>query len=102
MMPQAVDEILAQRPSMQVFAMGVDVVHHDFVEGIWAIASQFRAPGLEGLDRYLLGLENQIVDFALAGREFAVDRGGAGDVCGVHGVLSAYVHYDSVSALHRP
>ena len=74
-MSQPVDKIFAQRITMQVFSMRVDVVIGHFVERVTVRAAfQFRFPRLKCLDGCFLRAENDVVNLALTGSELAVDR----------------------------
>ena len=103
---EAVDEVLAERLAVEVFAVGVDVVEGDFVERIGDVGGAFVDvaeavfAGDEGGGGGLLGAEDDVVDLALTGREVAVDGHGSGDVGGVHAVFAGFIDDDDVAGLH--
>ena len=96
-MAEAVDEILSERLAVQVFAVGVDVVVGDFVDGVGIVALHVGLAGDEGRSGGFLRAEDDVVNFALARCEVAVDGQGAGDVGGVHGILGSGVDDDDVA-----
>ena len=61
MMSQTVDKVLAQRLTVQVFSMRVDVVIGHFVERVTVRAAfQFRLPELKCLDGCFLGAKTML------------------------------------------
>src|SRR5215813_2279060 len=87
---EAVNEVLAERMSVQIFAMRVDVVVGDLVDGLLVIFTEICA-GLDGSDGGVLRAEDDVVNFALARSEFAIGRQSSRDVGGVAGELCANV-----------
>src|SRR5271163_2807457 len=79
---EAVNEILAQRFAVKIFAVGIDVVVGNLVHAFRASLAIVHAR-LDGGERGILGAENNFIDFALARREFAVRGKRARDVGGV-------------------
>ena len=87
----------------RVFAVGVHVVEGDGVEGVGkAVVGvvDMGAAGDEGIHGGGLRAQYDLVDFALAGGEVAVDGHGAGDVRGVHGVFASGIDQKNVAGLH--
>ena len=98
-MTESVNEILAERFAVKVFAMSIDVVVRDVEEAVLFVAAENGA-GLDGGDGGVLGGKNDVVDFALARSEFSVGGNGASDVGGVAGILRADVEHDDVAVLN--
>src|SRR5690242_1373021 len=97
---QAVDEILAERSTLAVFSMRVDVIVGDIHQPVFfASAGKMRA-GLNGRKRRVLSAKNDFVDFALARSEFAISGNRARDVRGIAGVLRAYVEDNDVTVFN--
>src|ERR1035438_6366998 len=102
-MADAVDEVFAQRLSMEVFAVGVHGVEGGGVEGVGVAAVRGVDAGLagnEGFDGGGLGSEDDAVNFALTGGEVAVDGHGARDVGGVHRVFAGGIDEEDIAGLH--
>ena len=97
---QAVDEVLAQRFTVQIFAMGIDVVVSGFLQRICSIAPQRRFAGLECRNRSLLRPQHNIVNFPLPRGEFSICRQSAGDVGGVHRIFSRRIDYHHIAVLY--
>ena len=53
-MAEAMNEVLAERLSLQIFSVGVDVVVGDFVERVLCVARKARFTGLERINGGLL------------------------------------------------
>src|SRR5262249_28134778 len=98
-MAETVNEVLAERLAVQILAVSVDVVVGDEEEGLFVVLAEVGA-GFDGGDGGILCAEDDVVNFALARREFAVGRNGAGDVSGVAGELCADIEDDDVAILN--
>src|SRR5208282_5657426 len=100
-MSQAVDEVFVQGLAVKIFAVGFDVIASDFIQRvIAAIALHGRLARLESRFGGLLCAENNVVYFALAIGEVAVDRKGARDVGSIHRILARSVDDNDVAGLH--
>src|SRR2546421_4133008 len=88
--------ILAERFSVQVFTMRIDVIVGNSVNTFVALAAQVHSR-LEGGQRGVLRAQNDVVNFALSRREFPVSGYGAGDIGGIAGVLRANVEDNDVA-----
>ena len=97
---EAMNEILAQRLAVQIFAVGVDVVVGDLIKRIRIAAFQVRLARFECGHRRLLRAQDDVVDLPLARGEMAVHGKRARDVGGVHGVFAGRIDDDNVSRLH--
>src|SRR5271168_2312277 len=93
---ESVNEILAERFAVKIFAVGIDVVVGNFVDALRALLAVVHA-GLDGCESGILRAENNSIDFALARREFAVRGKRASNVGGVAGELRANVEDDDVA-----
>src|SRR3974390_1368564 len=71
-MADAVDEVLPQRLTVQVFAVGIDVIISDFEQGIGATARQGALSGPEGSHHSPLRAQNDVINLALAIGELAI------------------------------
>src|SRR5690348_13168544 len=99
-MSQTMNEVLAQWLAMRIFAMRIDVIHSNFVEGVRVVPCQLRFSDLEGLHGRFLRSQHNVINLTLPGRKLTVHWSGAGNVSGIHGVFPAYVHHYYVAALH--
>src|ERR1700722_14936617 len=95
MVAQSVNEILAERFAVQIFAVRIDVVVGNLVDALGAFLAIVHA-GLDGRQSGILRAENDFIDFALPGCEPAIGGERACDVGGVAGVLRADVEDDHV------
>lgn len=93
----SVDEILAERLAVKIFSVRIDVVVGDFLEAVRA-AVEVDA-GLDGVENSGLSAVNDVVDFALARREFSVGRNGASDIGRIAAVFAANIHDDDIAVL---
>ena len=97
---KAMNVILPEPFAVQIFSVGIDVVVGNFVEalviGLAIVHSRFDS----GKNR-VLRAENDVIDFALARREFSVGRKGASDVGRVAGKLRANVEEVGRTALRQ-
>src|SRR5437868_14327139 len=98
-MRQTVGEVLPQRLSMQVFSMRVDVVVSDLVQAVRSGASESHA-WFGGGNRGFLRAEDNVVDFALPGSEFAADRNGARDIAGIVVAFGGDIHHRDFASIH--
>ena len=77
--------------------MRINVVVGDLVNAFVAFAAHVHA-GLERVNGGFLGAKNDIINFALARREFSVGGNGTSDIGGVTGVLRGHIHDHNVSS----
>src|SRR6266481_6006413 len=96
---ETVNVILAERFSVEIFSVGIDVVAGDFVDAFVAFASKIH-PRLESSERGVLCSEDNVVNLKLARREFAVGGERTRDVGGIARILGADVQNDNVAILH--
>src|SRR5579862_8954063 len=97
MVPDSVCEILTQGLAMQVLAMLVYIIVGEAGERSW---SSKDSPRLDCGDGSVLSAEHNLVDLALARREFAAYRDGAGNVAGIRVALRGRVHHHQFTAIH--
>src|SRR5882757_1027417 len=96
MMAKTVNGIDAKRLAVKILSMRVDVVVSNLVDVLVTFATEVH-PGLERGKRGVLRAKDDVVDFALARRVFAVGRNRARDICRVARVLRGHVQHDDVA-----
>ena len=96
---QPMDEILAQRFAVLVFAVRIDVLVSDVEQRVFLIPAAHDNARLQGGESGILRAEDNVVNLALARCVFSVGRNGARDVGGVTGVLRAHIHDDNIAVL---
>src|SRR5947208_827963 len=79
---KTMDEVLAERFAMQIFAMAVDVIEGNLIQSVRCRLLK-RGAGLDGGDGRVPGPEHNVVDFPLPSGEPAVRRQRARDVARV-------------------
>src|SRR5262249_29692048 len=95
---EAVNVVRAERLSVEILAVRVDVVVRNLPEAFVTLEAHIHA-GFGGCESGILRAENDFVNFALARREFAVRGNGASDIGGIAGVLRTNVKHDDVAVL---
>ena len=89
---EAVNVVLAEPFTMQILAVGIDIVVGNFVEALVTGLAEIHSGFQRGEDG-ILRSENDVIDFALARREFSVCGKSARDVGGVAGELRANIDW---------
>src|ERR1700730_13063246 len=96
---EPVNVILAQRFSVAVFSVRVDVIARDLIDAFVALLTKIHA-GLQGRECGILSAKHDVVNLELARREFSVGRERTGDVRGVARVLRAHIKHDDVTVFN--
>src|ERR1700733_5055178 len=94
-MAEAMDEILAERLAVKIFAMRADVLARDDVEINRAAVN--RGAGLDLGERRVLRGKNDFVDFALARRKFSACGKRSGNVGRIAAIFATHIEHDDVA-----
>src|SRR5437870_2240106 len=96
---QPMNEILAQWLALAVFAMRVDELIGDVREPVFLAFAREMSARPDGREGGVLRAEDDLVNFALALREFAVGRKSARDVRGIARILSGNVENNDIAVV---
>src|ERR1700730_1015297 len=96
---QSVNEILAQRLAVQVFAMGIDKIVGHIVERILLVSPQMGFARVECSNGSLVRPEDDIVNLSLTRGELPGRGQSPSNVGGIHGVFASGIDYHNVARL---
>ncbi len=99
MVAEAVNVVLTEGFSMEIFSVGIDVVAGNLVHAFVAFPAEIHAR-LERGERSVLRTEHDVVNLELARREFAIGGERTRDVRGIPGILGTDIQNDDVAIFH--